>query len=245
MTDSNRSTDRMLSWLRRAVRNGEPFDATHREAATLLKEVDASIHTASPSNRWYLGSMNDGLFIIDMPPRPSTDDIWHDRPDGPGMVLNVTDLPHAKAQAIVDAHNASLSPEPSAERPHHVLFDGYAVFNHLSEQAKRRTSWENVSDVLDATVRAFYAMTSSAHEPGGDAALYKWRIEQVRELCTSGVALMPTKAFLAESVLHWLERYPPETKPEKLGGCMACGGTGLIDGQHPCDCTSVNGGASE
>jgi len=55
--------------------------------------------------RWYLGSLNDGLFIIDAPPRPSTDDSWHDRPDGPEMVLNVTALSHEQAQAIVAAHN--------------------------------------------------------------------------------------------------------------------------------------------
>lgn len=59
--------------------------------------------------RWYLGSMNDGLFIIDRQPRPSTDDVWHERPDGPSMVLNVTDLPNAKAQAVCDAHNVLVA----------------------------------------------------------------------------------------------------------------------------------------
>lgn len=51
-------------------------------------------------NLWY-----DGLFIINKPPRPSTDDMMHDRSDGPSLVLNVTDLPTAKATAIMDAHN--------------------------------------------------------------------------------------------------------------------------------------------
>lgn len=55
---------------------------------------------------WYVASMNDGLFIIDKQPRPSTDDVWHDQPDGPDMVLNVTELPLEKAQAVCDAHNA-------------------------------------------------------------------------------------------------------------------------------------------
>lgn len=55
---------------------------------------------------WYLGSMNDGLFIIDRPPRPSTDDI---NPNvGPDVVLNVTNLPQEKAEAIVAAHNAEV-----------------------------------------------------------------------------------------------------------------------------------------
>lgn len=60
--------------------------------------------------KWYLGSMNDGLFIINAQPRSvGTDYPNHERTDGPDMVLNVTDLPLAKAQAIVDAHNAQLT----------------------------------------------------------------------------------------------------------------------------------------
>lgn len=34
-----------------------------------------------------------------------------------------------------------------------VLFDGYTVFNALTERARLRTSAENVSDVLDAVVK--------------------------------------------------------------------------------------------
>jgi hypothetical protein len=58
--------------------------------------------------RWYIGAQNDGKFIIDKPPRPTTDYVWHDRPDGPDLVLNVVALSDARAQAIVDAHNAAL-----------------------------------------------------------------------------------------------------------------------------------------
>lgn len=61
--------------------------------------------SSEPSMTWYLGSMNDGLFIINTPPRPSTDDVWFDRPDGPTLVLNVVALSEERAQAIVDAHN--------------------------------------------------------------------------------------------------------------------------------------------
>lgn len=57
-------------------------------------------------DKWYLGAMNDGLFIINKEPRPSTDDAWHGRPDGPDVVLNVTTMTIERAQAIVDAHNA-------------------------------------------------------------------------------------------------------------------------------------------
>jgi len=61
--------------------------------------------------KWYLGSMNDGLFIINAPPSPSGTDVgpWMNS-NGPTMVLNVTDLPDHKAQAIVDAHNAFAQP---------------------------------------------------------------------------------------------------------------------------------------
>lgn len=58
--------------------------------------------------RWYLGSKNDGLFIIDEPPRPSNDDVWHDRSPGPTLVLNVVALSAGHAQEIVDAHNTAL-----------------------------------------------------------------------------------------------------------------------------------------
>lgn len=60
-------------------------------------------------HEWFLGSMSDGLFIINMPPRPSTDDVWPERPDGPTIALSATDLPVKKAQAICDAHNAVIA----------------------------------------------------------------------------------------------------------------------------------------
>lgn len=64
--------------------------------------------------RWYLGSMNDGLFIINAPPRPSTDDIVFGQHQGhPTTVINVTELPLEKAQALVDAHNALVDKEGS------------------------------------------------------------------------------------------------------------------------------------
>lgn len=60
--------------------------------------------------RWYLGSQNDGLFIINTPPRPSNDYPWHDRPDGPTLVIPLSDMPRSEAMKIVDAHNAALNP---------------------------------------------------------------------------------------------------------------------------------------
>lgn len=57
---------------------------------------------------WYLASMNDGLFIIDTPPRSSNDDVWHERPNGPSVILNVTELPLKKAIAVVETHNSRV-----------------------------------------------------------------------------------------------------------------------------------------
>ena len=62
--------------------------------------------------KWHLGSMNDGLFIIDTLPRPSTDDIHAGRTDGPSLVLKAHGLSVADAQAICDAHNTALAPAP-------------------------------------------------------------------------------------------------------------------------------------
>jgi hypothetical protein len=59
--------------------------------------------------KWHLGSMNDGLFIIDTPPRPSTDDIHAERTDGPSIVLKVHGMSVTDAQAICDAHNSALA----------------------------------------------------------------------------------------------------------------------------------------
>lgn len=40
--------------------------------------------------------------------RPSTDDVWHDRPDGPTLILKLDGLSPEAAKAIVDAHNATV-----------------------------------------------------------------------------------------------------------------------------------------
>lgn len=60
------------------------------------------------ASNWHLGSMNDGLFIIDQPPRPSTDDVNADRHDGPEVVIPVHGLTVKQAQAVCDAHNAAI-----------------------------------------------------------------------------------------------------------------------------------------
>lgn len=79
-----------------------------------LESVESILlkHLPKASERWYIGTMNDALFIINTPPRPITDDPWHDRPGGPTMVLQTWPLKPVEVQAIVDAHNAPLVDGP-------------------------------------------------------------------------------------------------------------------------------------
>jgi hypothetical protein len=78
------------------------------------------IKAAAEPSSWHIGTMNDGLFIINAPSRPSNDDVWHERPDGPTVILNVTELPAEKAVKIVEVMNrisGLASPSPIPEAP--------------------------------------------------------------------------------------------------------------------------------
>lgn len=68
----------------------------------------------SEQKRWYLGSMNDGPFIIDHRPCKNEEGCFDDCPNAPDLVLNVTALTHSQAQAVVDAHNADIASPDSA-----------------------------------------------------------------------------------------------------------------------------------
>ena len=59
--------------------------------------------------KWYLASMNDGLFITNVEPRPNASDspIGY-RLTGPEMIISVAALPQVQAQIIVDAHNREI-----------------------------------------------------------------------------------------------------------------------------------------
>ena len=53
------------------------------------------------------------------------------------------------------AENSALKSElAEANRLFSVLFDGFAVYQFLTEPAKKRTSPQNVSDTLDAVISA-------------------------------------------------------------------------------------------
>jgi len=102
----------------------------------------------------------------------------------------------------------------SGERIPAVLFDGYAVFKALSKDATRRTSTENVSDVLDAVVRllrgpALDEAGRAAPEPPGDPLDYKLPCEvRLPPATTFGVGVS------LRTVVHALQRrtdqYPPK-----------------------------------
>lgn len=58
---------------------------------------------------WFLGAMNDALFIIDRPPSPSGTDVApHDR-YGPSLSLSLAGLSQTRAQAVVDQHNTEIA----------------------------------------------------------------------------------------------------------------------------------------
>lgn len=56
------------------------------------------------NSRWYLGAMNDGLFIIDQPPQPGPVD-YVCTFDHDVNVIAAMGTDRAKAEAIIFAHN--------------------------------------------------------------------------------------------------------------------------------------------
>lgn len=57
--------------------------------------------------RWYLGAMNDGLFIIDEPPQPAPVDYFCDA-DHDTEVIVAMGTDRTKAEMIITAHNAAI-----------------------------------------------------------------------------------------------------------------------------------------
>lgn len=53
---------------------------------------------------------------------------------------------------------------PVAEKVPSILFDGYSVYSGLSDQAKKRTSADNVSDTLDSVVKLLRAAPADSKE---------------------------------------------------------------------------------
>lgn len=59
------------------------------------------------TGKWYLGAMNDGLFIIDAPPQPAPVDYFCDV-DHDVNVIVAMGTDRTKAEAIIEAHNAAI-----------------------------------------------------------------------------------------------------------------------------------------
>lgn len=60
----------------------------------------------SNNKKWYVGAMNDGLFVIDAPPRPSTDDVT----DQPGVsVIVAMGTNREAADLLVAEHNGRIA----------------------------------------------------------------------------------------------------------------------------------------
>lgn len=56
--------------------------------------------------KWYLGAQNDGLFIIDQPPRSSNDNQMHDA--DVNCILPVPNSAMDFAEAVIKAHNEAI-----------------------------------------------------------------------------------------------------------------------------------------
>lgn len=57
--------------------------------------------------KWYLGAMNDGLFVIDQPPSPSTDYPVHDA--ATNAIAQVPFEAKQLAEKLIAAHNAECA----------------------------------------------------------------------------------------------------------------------------------------
>lgn len=86
-----------------------------------------------------------------------------------------------------------------------LLYDGYAVYKHLSKQANQRTSYENVADTLDAMSRAFKAaLAPQSQQPDNATFLYRWFTTPNPALGNTSPMDM-LKAGRGEKLAKWIE----------------------------------------
>ena len=75
--------------------------------------------------KWYLGSMNDALFIIDKPPMPAPDDTGpYEMPNGPKPISAAID--ERNGELIVSAHNATIATLTAALEEARGALDAFA-----------------------------------------------------------------------------------------------------------------------
>lgn len=119
---------------------------------------------------WYLGAQNDGLFIINRPPRPSNDHPIHDRADGPTLVLPLGNMPEKQARAIIDAHNSELLASRLAKQAP----DGWALVPNEPTD-KMWEAWYSEAEIVPQGtvlrhVEAYQAMIAAAPSFGGSVS---------------------------------------------------------------------------
>lgn len=89
-----------------------------------------------------------------------------------------------------------------------TLFDGYAVYNAMSEKAKARTSADNVADVLDAAVRVIRAERTSL-QPAAAATpaqqSNEWKL----------VPVNPTVSMIQRAAQHITNGDEPESPRDR------------------------------
>ena len=97
----------------------------------------------SDAQKWFLGSMNDALFIIDGPPRPAPDDTGpYNWPGAPNPVSAAIDDRNGKL--IVEAHNAALTAAIEAERTKIVARLREMADTHYNERGM--SAWSSALD---------------------------------------------------------------------------------------------------
>ncbi len=122
----------------------------------------------SKSEKWYLGSMNDGLFIINRQPSPNATDFPPHDEYGPDVALNVVALTEERAQAIVDAHNAAIQPKrQQAAMDERAEFEKWYVkrFNYAGKFPIELTPRDECR--FEGFIAGFQARASLGHELTG------------------------------------------------------------------------------
>lgn len=83
--------------------------------------------------------------------------------NSPAIVMKAMDDGHMFRNACEEYVRALTAPAEGGGAVYRELtFDGPAVYDHMTDDAKRRTGPENVSDVLDALHRAAKAAIANA-----------------------------------------------------------------------------------
>jgi hypothetical protein len=96
---------------------------------------------------------------------------------------------------------AAQSPAPALPD---VLFDGYSVLQAMNEDARKRTSPENVSDVLDAVVRLLKSPAPAAPAPTDMRAEFQaWVQDQGCDTDGAWSAWQGCWNLLASSMAQW------------------------------------------